>query len=332
MATIYEVSDLAGVSLATVSRVLNNSPSVKQSTRLKVQDAMAQLNYTPNSVAKSLASNRSDCIGVLVSELQGFFFTNMMAAIETECRKYDKHIVVTASELSAEKEQDDIQFLIGRNCDALIIQVEAISDDYLIELCNGDIPVIIVNRYIEAIAENCIVLDNEKGGYIATQYLLDKGHKDIVYVSGPANKKDAMMRLEGHKRALTDNGISFTEERVFEGDYLQSGGTRAFNHFHQSDIPFTAVLCANDEMATAVMAAAREKGLDLPKDLSVFGFDNVVFSHYTYPRLSTVENPIREMGKMAARHVLQRVYKKNVGKLKNHFSPKLIERDSVTAK
>ncbi len=327
MATIYEVSKLAGVSLATVSRVINHSSAVKQKTREKVEKAMLDLNYKPNSVAKSLASSRSDCVGVLVSELQGFFFTNMMAAIEIECRKYDKHIIATASDQTHEK--DGIQFLISRNCDALIIQVEALSDEYLIELCSGDLPIVIVNRYIEEIADNCIDVDNEQGQYLATQYLIDKGHREIVYVSGPANKNDAMMRLKGYKQALSDNDIKIEQDRIFEGDYLQEGGAKAFEYFYHSDIPYTAILCANDEMATAVMASAREKGLNLPDDLSILGFDDVVFSRYTYPKLTTIEHPIRKMGEMAARSVLKRVYKKNVGELINHFSPSIIERDSV---
>lgn len=329
MATIYEVSKLAGVSLATVSRVINNNKSVKEETRQKVHVAMKQLNYVPNSAAKSLASNVSDCIGVLVSELDANFFNTMMGAIEAECRQHDKHIVVTASQNAGEKEKADIEFLISRNCDALILHVEAVSDEYLIELCNGPIPVVIMNRKIPQIEEHCIYLDNERGGYLATSYLLSKGHTEFVYVSGPAHKKDALQRLEGYKRALAEHGITFDESRVYEGNYRQSGGSAALQHFRAQGKPFSAVLCGNDESATGVMATARELGLDLPRDLSVFGFDNVLFSRYTYPTLSTVNNPVTEMGAMAARQILKSVYKKNVGHLKNQFLPEVIERDSV---
>lgn len=327
MATIYEVSKLANVSLATVSRVINNSSAVKQKTREKVEEAMRELNYFPNLVAKSLASNRSDCIGVLVTELEHSFFSTMMAAVETECRKYKKHTIVTAS--GETNEQEGIEFLISRNCDALIIQVESISDDYLIQLSKGKIPFVVVNRYIEEISDKCILMDNEEGEYLATKYLIDKGHKDIVYVTGPLNKNDACMRLAGYKKALDEYGIPFQPERLYEGDYLQSGGQKAFDHFYGSEVKFTAFLCANDEMATAIMAAAREKGLDIPSDLSVFGFDDVVFSRYTYPRLSTIEQPIHEIGKMAARIVLEQVYKQNVGPIQKHFAAKVIERESV---
>ena len=331
MATIYEVSKLAGVSLATVSRVLNDSNAVRKTTKDKVERAMKQLNYKPNSVAKSLASSRSDCIGVLVSELKSPFFTRMMGAIDSECRQFGKHIVVTASENDPLHEKEGIEFLIGRNCDALILHVESLSDEYLIELSQGKVPIVILNRQIPQISDHCISLNNEVGGYLATKMVIEQGHRDLVYISGPEHKKDAMQRMAGHKRALAEAGLSIDENRIFTGDYLQSGGQTGFKHFHNSGLNFSAVICGNDEMATGVMATAREYGLILPEDLSVMGFDNVVFSRYTFPRLSTIENPITDMGKMAARIIMQDVYKKSIGAIHKSFEPNLIMRESVSA-
>lgn len=332
MATIYEVSKLAGVSLATVSRVINGSSSVSPKTLKKVQLAMEQLNYQPNAVAKSLASSRSDCIGVLVSELKSAFFTDMMGAIEQEFRKYNKHIVVTASHSDAGNERDDIKFLISRNCDALIVHVEALSDDYIIELCRGPVPIVVVNRYIPEIEQHCIFLNNELGGYLATKAAIDNGHRDIVYVSGPNRKNDAMERLEGHKRALAEAGIKFDPSRLFEGNYLQHGGWNGFMHFHEAHIPFSAIICGNDEMATGAMAAAREVNLDLPSDISVIGFDNMNFAKYTYPKLTSIDNPIGDMGRMAARIIMQRVYKTEGQDIQHQFLPEVITRDSLISR
>lgn len=293
---------------------------------------MQQLNYKPNSVAKSLASSRSDCIGVLVSELDSPFFTTLLGSIESVCKQYDKHLVVTSCHNDAQHEKDDVEFLIGRNCDALILHVEGVSDEYLIELSQGPIPVVVLNRYIPQIGEHCFSLNNEYGGYLATKATLEKGHRDIVYISGPEHKADAMQRLAGHKRALKEANIPIDDNRVFTGDYLQSGGQRGYDHFAGSGLKFTAVVCGNDEMATGVMASARDAGLALPEDLSIMGFDNVIFSRYTFPRLSTIENPIALMGKMAAATIMQDVYKKGGGPIKNLFEPKLIVRESVAAR
>jgi LacI family transcriptional regulator len=329
MATIYEVSKLAGVSLATVSRVVNKNNSVSDKTRLKVLKAMEQLRYKPNLVAKSLASSRSDCVGVLVSEIYGSFYGGIMSGVESVLRKADKHIVVTAGHNEEQREKDDIEFLISRNCDALILHVEALSDEYLINLCQGKTPVVILNRHIPEVAEYCISLDNELGGYLATKYILEQGHTNIAYISGPKRKVDALERLAGHKRALNSYGVNFDPESVYEGNYLQVGGSAGINYFLENDIHFTAVVCANDEMATGAIATARENGLDIPRDVSIFGFDNVTFASYTYPTLSTINYPISDMGKMAAKAVLKRVYKQEDMVLQNIFEPEIVERNSV---
>lgn len=329
MATIYEVSKLAGVSLATVSRVMNKSSNVSEKTRLKVTTAMEQLGYRPNSVAQSLASNCSNCVGVLVGELHGPFYGTMMGGIESELRAANKHIVVTASHCEEGQEKDDIEFLIGRNCDAIIVHVESVSDEYLINLSKGKTPIIIINRLVPELAENCVSLNNELGGYLATKTILEHGHRDLVYISGPTWKGDATERLVGYKTALEEFGMSFSEDRLYEGDYMQTGGSDAIEYFQAKGINYTAVVCANDEMATGAMATLRQYGLNIPDDVSVIGYDNVLFSSYTYPTLSTVNYPIKEMGRMAARIILNKVYKETKKPIKNVFEPVLIERNSI---
>ncbi len=331
MATIYEVSKLAGVSLATVSRVMNKNSNVSTKTKQKVLTAMEQLGYRPNSVAQSLASSRSNCVGVLVAELQSPFYGSMMGGIESELRAAHKHIVVTASHCDEEQEKEDIEFLIGRNCDALILHVEAVSDEYLINLCKGKTPVVILNRYIPEIADNCISLNNELGGYLSTKAVLEAGHRDIVYIAGPNQKKDAKERFLGHARALQEFAIEASPDRVFFGDYLQSGGTKGIEHFLNKDIHFTALICANDEMATGAMLTARQHNIDIPTEISIMGFDNVLFSSYTHPTLSTIDYPISEMGGMAAKLVLKTVYNEKIGDISRVFEPKAVIRESVVA-
>jgi LacI family transcriptional regulator len=149
MATIYQVSELAGVSLATVSRVMNKNTRVSDKTKQKVLDAMEQLGYKPNSIAQSLASNCTNSVGILVSELHGPFFAQMMAGIESELRAAGKHVIITTGHSEEDKEQEGIEFLISRRCDAIILHVEAVSDDYLIKLSKGSTPVYLMSRYVE---------------------------------------------------------------------------------------------------------------------------------------------------------------------------------------
>jgi len=329
MATIYQVSELASVSLATVSRVINNNARVSDKTRQKVLDAMAELGYRPNSIAQSLASNCTNSVGILVSELHGPFFGQMMAGIEAELRAAGKHVIFTTGHSEEDKEKDGIDFLISRNCDALILHVEAVTDDYLLELSKGDIPVYLMSRLVDGLNERCISLDNELGGYLATQTIIEQGHSDIAYIAGPKFKPDSQDRLAGHKRALANFNIPFNEELYFEGDFKETGGSDGLKSFIEHKKSFSALICANDEMASGAMTYARELGLALPEQLSIIGFDNIIFSKHIHPKLSTIDNPIFEMGHMTAKLVLRDVYKKKDLLIKHFFEPKLIARDSI---
>jgi LacI family transcriptional regulator len=329
MATIYEVSELAGVSLATVSRVMNKNARVSEKTTAKVEAAMAQLGYRPNAIAQSLASNCSNSVGVLVSELHGPFYGSMMSGIESQLRAASKHAIITAGHSNEADEIDGIEFLIGRSCDALILHVEAVSDEYLIKLSQGSTPIILINRLIDEIKDNCISLNNEYGGYLATKSMIEQGHRQLAYISGPLWKSDASERLAGHKKALAEYQIPFDDKLMFEGDFQDTGGCEGMIALLKQNRPMTAVVCANDEMASGAMGIIRERGLTIPKDISVIGFDNVTFARYLYPKLSTINYPTYDMGQMSARWVLKRVYNKPNISIKNLFEPQLIVRDSV---
>ncbi|WOH37260.1 LacI family DNA-binding transcriptional regulator [Thalassotalea fonticola] len=328
MATIYEVSELAGVSLATVSRVMNNNAKVSEKTRTKVLDAMETLGYRPNAIAQSLASNRTNSVGVLVSELHGGFFGFIMDGIENELRLANKHIIITTGHSDEAQEKSAIEFLISRKCDALILLTDSVPDDYLISI-SKTIPTVLVNRKVERISENCISLNNEQGGYLATKALIENGHKHIAYIAGPDWKVDSHDRLLGHQRALKEHGISYQPELFFQGDFNEDTGFDGFNELTKAKLTFTALACGNDEMASGAMKAARKQGLDLPQDLSIVGFDNNMFASYLYPELTTVDNSAYLMGKMATDIILKSVYKQDDIAIKNVFEPKLVKRNSI---
>lgn len=330
MATIYQVSELAGVSLATVSRVMNNNARVSENTRNKVLAAMEQLGYRPNSIAQSLASNRSNSVGILVSELHGPFYGEMLSGIENECRAAGKHVIIAAGHSEEASEKDGIEFLISRSCDALILHVEAVSDNYLIKLASGNMPVVLINRFIPQLADNCISLDNELGGYLATKELLQQGHTQLAYMAGPMWKSDAKDRYNGHLRAMAEYGLSFNPALLAEGDFQDSSGSACMQQLLAKGIPFTALVCANDEMAAGAMEVARAQGLNVPQDLSIVGFDNLILARYIYPKLTTIDYPIGEMGRMAARWVLKNIYQQQALQLKNVFQPVLVCRNSAS--
>ena len=332
MATIYEVSELAGVSLATVSRVMNNSARVSPKTREKVESAMKELGYRPNVIAQSLATSRSNSVGVLVPMFYGPFYGAMLSGIESELRDAGKHAIITAGHSDEKSEEEGIEFLLSRNCDALILYVDHVSDEYLVKLSAGSVPVVLLSRHVAEIAENCINIDNELGGYLATRSVLALGHTRLAYISGPLWKKDSNQRLAGHKRALEEHGLEFDAQMMVEGNYQEDGGNRGMEQLLQSGLQFSVVICANDETAAGVVGVAREQGLSIPDEISIIGFDNVFFTRYFRPKLSTVNFPIRAMGEMAARCVLKNVYSQEQFEIQNMFEPTLVARSSVSRK
>ena len=329
MANIYEVAELAGVSLATVSRVINPGAKVSEKTRQKVLSAMEQLGYQPNSIAQSLATRSSNSVGVIVSELHGPFFGAMLSAIERTLKGAGKFVLVAAGHSDEEQEREAVRFLVSRNCDALIVHCERLSDKFLVDHDHEKTPLVVMNRKVRGLADRCFSLNNELGGFLATASLLRHKHKKIAYISGPLDWVDARQRLAGHKRALAEAGVKFDERLLYEGDYHETGGQDALTALLAKKIPFTALVCANDEMAAGAMAAAHELGLDLPRQLSIVGYDDAPISRYVYPKLTTVHYPIADMGRMAARWVLRNVYEQEQP-VQQVFEPALIERDSVS--
>jgi LacI family transcriptional regulator len=329
MANIYEVAELAGVSLATVSRVINPGAKVSDKTRQKVLAAMQQLGYQPNSIAQSLATRSSNSVGVIVSELHGPFFGAMLSAIEETLKGAGKFVLVAAGHSQEEQEREAVRFLVSRNCDALIVHCERLSDKFLVDHDHENTPLVVMNRKVRGLADRCFSLNNELGGFLATRSLLARKHRKIAYISGPLDWGDAKQRLAGHRRALTEAGVKFDERLLYEGDYHETGGQEALNALFAKKIPFTALVCANDEMAAGAMAAAHERGLDLPRELSIVGYDDAPISRYVYPKLTTVRYPIADMGRMAARWVLKNVYEQEQP-MQQVFEPVLVERDSVS--
>jgi LacI family transcriptional regulator len=268
-------------------------------------------------------------VGVLVSELHGPFFGAMLSAIERTFKAAGKFVLVAAGHSNEAQERDAIRFLESRNCDALIVHVEALPDKFLVDHDHEKTPIVVMNRKVRGIADRCFSLNNELGGYLATQSLLKLKHRRIAYVSGPLDWLDARQRLAGHRRALDEAGVKFDERLLHEGDYHETGGQDALNALLGKGVPFTGLVCANDEMAAGAMAAAHERGLELPRQLSIVGFDDAPISRYVYPKLTTIHYPIADMAGMAARWVLKHVYDQPQAELQQIFEPRLVSRDSI---
>ena len=181
---------------------------------------------------------------------------------------------------------------------------------------------------MKRLPDNCIDLNNNYGGYLATKCLLDNGHHDIGYIAGPLWKSDAQDRLKGHKKALAEFGIKFNDNLLFEGDFHEESGMNGLQYFLDNKIKITGLVCANDEMASGALGKARDEQISVPDDLSIIGYDDINVAYFLHPKLSTIRYPVEEMGKMAAKWVLKNAYKKEIDDIKTTFEPELITRNS----
>lgn len=328
MITIKEVSELAQVSQSTVSRALNGHASVKEANRKKVLDAIKALGYKPNAFAQALASSRSNSVGMLVGSLDGPFYGPLMHQTEITVRESNVHLIVTSGQESHTKEQDSIDFLRSKRVDGLIIHSDKLSDNELIAVTQKNDATIILNRYIPEISEHCLYIDNELGGYLATQHLLEHGHKKVACITGQLSKGDSRDRLQGYRNALIEFGIEYDAKLIVEGRFDHQENHEAARRLLDRDPGITAIFCQNDNIALAVYDVAAERNLIIGKDISVVGFDNDSHSAHIRPRLTTVNFPVQEMGFEAAQWVLARVNNRPYS-LKQKLDPELVVRDSV---
>lgn len=329
MPTIKEVSRHARVSPSTVSRVLNGTAPVNQETKKRVLDAVAQLNYHPNTFARGLVTNRSGGIGVVVNEISSPFYSGLISGIEQIVEAEGMHLLVSSGHAKAEKEREALEFLGQRRSDGLIFQVDASSDyDILSWLMDIEVPVVIVGRFIAEFAPMCLYLDNELGGYLATRHLIQEGHTKIAYVMGLPTIRDSWDRLHGYRRAIEEAGLPYDEMYVVEGTFMEESGNLAMRRLLERKLGITAVFLANDQMAAGAIQALRDMRLNVPDDISVIGYDDIHFAKYLYPALTTIRQPFAEMGRAAAKLLLAALNEMET-EVKRKFEPELVIRQSV---
>ncbi len=331
MSTIKEVSRHARVSPATVSRVLNGTAPVTEETKRRVLAAIEELNYRPNVLARGLVTNRSGGIGVTVNDIASPFFGAILKGVETEVEAAGMHLLISSGQADVTKEKAAIEFLLERRCDALVVQVEKLSEYELLALAEGRVPVVVVGRVIAELEPRCVYLDNELGGELATAHLLANGHSDIAYVSGPLSFPDSRARLQGYRKVLEEAGIAYRDHFVVEADFREEGGYLATVRLLERKLGITAIFVANDQMAAGAFQALREAGLRIPEDISVVGYDDVFWARYLYPPLTTIRQPLREMGQAAARIALNSLQDGETEVVRRRFEPKLVIRQSVAS-
>ncbi|MEI7374737.1 HTH-type transcriptional regulator GalR [Dickeya chrysanthemi] len=331
MATIKDVARLAGVSVATVSRVINDSPKASEQARSAVLQAMQQLQYHPNANARALAQQSTETLGLVVSDVSDPFFGTMVKAVEQEAYRTGNFLLIGNGYHVAHKERQAIEQLIRHRCAALVVHAKMLPDEELAQLMEQIPGMVLINRILPGYEARCVALDNRYGAWLATRHLILQGHRQIGILCSNHTISDADDRLAGYRNALAEHNIALDEQLIAYGEPDESGGEEAMTTLLERGRPVTALTCYNDPMAAGALAVLSDNGIEVPRDMSLIGFDDVLLSRYLRPRLTTIRYPITAMATQAAQIALALANDTPLPNAINLFHPTLIRRHSVAS-
>lgn len=308
-ARMKDVAQKAGVSTATVSHVINETRYVSDVTKQKVYRAMKELNYSPNFVARSLRSNNSKTIGLIIPakemDTSGFFFMSIAHSIEKKLKEVGYQLILSNSNEKIDNERQQIDMFKNQMIDGLIMAPTYGDHSYLKELAD-QLPIVFIDRKPAGIESDCVLVDNYRGTYKAVNLLIRKGHTNIGYISGPLGLTTSDERLQGYKDALLENNLPYDESlMIMDGASLELGKKAMACLLEQSDC--TAVMIANNILTLGSMIMLNEMEKEIPRDIAVIGYDNHEWTQATNPPLTVIKQPIHEIGEKAAELLLARL-------------------------
>lgn len=307
MATIKDVAKTAGVSLSTVSKYLNGG-NLREENAKSIASAIEQLDYRVNLFARNLKTPRSRSVGVLLPDITAPFFGNVFTALDRILRNHGYHTILSCYSSSHGLERDNLQHLINNGIDGLIYMPENLSAEEVMELtANYNVPIVQVDRVVQGLSSDAVMVDNADAVYQATTSLIKKGHRRIALISGPKSVFTAKERQVGYLRALSDHGIFCDDSLCLCLEHTFAAGYQGFEKLMRAPQPPTAVVSANYDITIGLFTAVRDRGLRIPEDIDIFGFDCVHICSMMKPPLPVVHQPEQEIGTTAANFLIDRL-------------------------
>ncbi|KGM96589.1 LacI family transcriptional regulator [Clostridium novyi A str. 4552] len=326
--TIKDIARIANVSHTTVSRALNDSPFINEETKIKIKEIAKELNYVPNYSAKSLVLHRSYNIGLFFTTISQvtspMFFYETVSGVNSAIKE-SYNLVVRGID-----DYKEFTLINNKRFDGIILMSQSNSDNsFIYYLIEKKIPLVVLNRCIEESSIVNILSADKKGAYKAGNYLIKSGHKDIAIIEGKKGFNASNERKYGFLNSLIENNLPIRNEYMVQGDYtIESGYIAMKRLLGLKNVP-TAVFCSNDEMAVGAMKAAFEEGLNVPKDISIMGFDDNQLGGFITPALTTVRRPIMELSKKGAEKLINIIENKGIQGEKIYVNTELVKRESV---
>lgn len=333
MVTIKDIADLAGVSKTTVSKVLNNKDDkISNITRQKILDIVKEKNYIPNKMAQSLVTKKTKTIGIIIPDIRNPFFTDIVRGAEDKAVKEGYNIILCNTDENVDKEIKAFNTLVEKMVDGIIFAPSSKIDLNSKEYNLSTKPIVLVDKKLDIKNLKGIVsLDNEEGTHLEMNHLVEMNHKRILYLSGPLKNEIARDRLKGYKKALKEANIEYDENLVIQGEYSLDWGYEIIKSL--KNINFTAICAANDLIAIGAIKALKERNIQIPKDISIVGFDDIQTSSIIEPQLTTIKQNSYNMGYESANILIKNLEEKEVSNIeKMIFKPELIIRSSTSQK
>lgn len=328
-ATMKDVALAAGVSTATVSRTLMNPEKVSSQTRQKVEQAVLDVGYYPHNLSKNLKRNESKTILVIVPNISDPFFTDVVCGIEETAAQHGYLVLIGDCKHQQKHENAFINLIITKQIDGMLLLGSHIPFDVSKEEQKNLPPMIMANEFAPELELPTVHIDNLTASFRATHYLQQMGHKRIACITGPEDMPLCRYRLQGYIQAMRRTGVPLREDYIIRGDFTHESGAESLKKLISLPEPPTAVFCHSDIMAIGVMWQAKKLGLELPKDLSVIGFDNLDITRYSEPALTTMEQPRYEIGRQSMLLLLDQLQGRPVAPGSRLLDCELILRDSV---
>ncbi|MBI5955724.1 MAG: LacI family DNA-binding transcriptional regulator [Chloroflexi bacterium] len=327
--TIVDVARKAGVSTATVSRVLHKSPKVDATTRARVRETLEELGYSPNIPARSLVTKRTRTVGLVITTIADPFFADIVRGVEDVAIENDYGVILCDSNADPEREMATIRLFQEKRVDGIIVASSRVGDLYLGLLEKTKVPVVLVNNEKTGAYVYSVGTDDVAGGEMATEYLIQLGHRRIGYIAGLADAKSTYDRLTGYRQALRKHGLPFDSSLLAPGNARPDGGLSGMNQLLTDCPSLTAVFCYNDLTAIGALKALRIAGKGVPDLVSVMGYDDLLFAAYSEPPLTTIEQRKYDLGAIAMRMLLD--LQSGVESVSNNvLEPRLVIRESCS--
>lgn len=309
-ATIKDVARRASVSTATVSRVLNKVGPVDEETRRKVEEAASQLHYTPSPLARSLSTRRTDAIGLLLPDLFGEFFSEVIRGSDQTAQQNHYHLLVSSSHSNREEIEIALRTMRGR-VDGLVIMSPHVDAQTLNANLPLSLPVVLLNCHVEGASFESLNVDNFAGALQMVRHLISHGHQSIAIIRGTENNFDAEERLRGYRFAMRETGEAYSECLEIQGNFSEASGYEGAQKILRMNPRPTAIFASNDSMAIGALSALQDAGLQVPEDMALAGFDDIPIAAYLTPSLTTVRVGISDLGVLAINRLIHAVQEKN---------------------